>query len=631
MNRSKKPGVGQLPLFTPQSKWRAPRLAELPSWKGVKRIGIDIETYDPLIKEQGPGQMGGGRIIGVSFAIEDGPAFYLPTGHVEDNVEGDVMGWLREQSKAFSGEVVGANLSYDLGYLFHAGVEFKNVSWFRDVMIADPLIYELHESYSLHNIGLRWGFAGKNEELLHQAADAYSVSAKGAMHIIPARFVGPYATEDARLPLGILRKQEAEIKKQEIWDIFNLESRVLPVLVKMRNRGIKIDTRKLTEIEEWSENEELKALKTVKHLTGVEVPIGSVWRAKSLVPVLEYLGVEIKTTAKGQPNIDKIILDSIDHEAARQLLWARKVNKLRTTFANSIRTHLIKGRIHCVFNQLAREGDDSDGIKGARYGRLSCEHPNMQQQPSRDEFATMWRSIYVPDEPGMSWAACDYSQQEPRVLTHFAVRAGCTGALAAAEKYRNDPNADNHQMMADITGLPRKQAKNIYLGLCYGMGGAKLATQLGLETKTTRTRSGRVIEVAGDEAQSVIDRFDASAPFVRQLAKMCEEVAAERGYIRTLLGRRCRFPTDPMGNFDWTHKALNRLIQGSSADQTKAAMVACDQAGIALQIQVHDELGLGVETRAQGEEVAKVMRSCVLLEVPSKVDLEMGPSWGEAK
>lgn len=631
MKRSTKPGPGQLPLFVPASSWKPPRLAELPSWEGVKRLAVDIETYDPDIKAQGPGQNGRGRIIGLSFAIEGGPAFYLPMGHPEDNVEGDVMGWIREQAQLFRGEVVGANLSYDLGYLFKAGVTFPNALWFRDVMIADPLINELHMSYSLDAIAKRYGFPGKVDEELRVAADSYNVDPKSGMWQIPARFVAAYAIADVHLPLGILRKQEEIISKEFLWDIFNLESKVLPVLARMRNRGIKIDTAKLTHIEEWSEQEERKALGEVKRLTGVEIPFGEVWKAKAIVPVLHYLGVKVAYTKTNQPNIDKNVLDNIDHDAARAVLWARKVNKLRTTFANSIREHLTRGRIHCVFNQIAREDEDSGGIKGARYGRLSCEHPNMQQQPARDEFAAMWRSIYIPDDPEMKWAACDYSQQEPRVLTHFAVKARCTGADTAADKYRNDPKTDNHQMMAELTGLPRKHAKIIYLGLCYGMGGAKLATDLGLDTKTTTLKNGRVIEVAGDEAQNIIDKFDAHAPFIRQLAKMCEEAARERGYIVTLGGRRCRFPVDALGNYDWTHKALNRLIQGSSADQTKSAMVACDQAGIPLQIQVHDELGLSVKNEEQGKFVAEIMRNCVQLEVPSKVDLELGPSWGEAK
>jgi DNA polymerase I-like protein with 3'-5' exonuclease and polymerase domains len=186
--------------------------------------------------------------------------------------------------------------------------------------------------------------------------------------------------------------------------------------------------------------------------------------------------------------------------------------------------------------------------------------------------------------------------------------------------------------MADLAEIKRKEAKSIFLGLCYGMGGAKLCRQLGLPTKmVTSYRSGKLIEVAGDEGQALLNRFNDLVPFVRQLAKKADVTAASRGFVRTLSGRRCRFPVRKDGSYDWTHKALNRIIQGSSADQTKRAMVEIARAGYALQLQVHDEIDLSVSSREEAEAVAEIMATCVPLEVPSVVDVEIGPSWGEAK
>lgn len=621
----------QLPLFAPKSNWKPPQLNELPSWEGARRVAVDIETHDPTLKELGPGPRRNGYIVGISFAIEDGPAYYLPIRHVEDNLPvADTLAYLKEQASVFAGDIVGANLSYDLDFLQEEGICF-NRALFRDIQIADPLIYELHDSYSLQNIALRYGFKGKDEELLKNAAQQYEVGPKDGMAKIPGRFVADYAIQDVRLPLEILRKQEVLLEEKKLWPIFNLESKVLPVLVRMRARGVRVSEERLEGVEKWSIEEERKQLEVVKHHTGIDVALGGVWEAKALVPVLQHIGIKVGKTATGKPNIDADVLQNIDHPVAEALAWARKVNKLRTTFAKSVRNHMVKGRIHPVFNQLAREGDDGAGIKGARYGRLSCEHPNLQQQPARDEFAKRWRSIYLPDEGGL-WAALDYSQQEPRMTTHYAVKAGCSKAQVAADKYINDPKTDNHQMMADLTGLPRKQAKNIYLGLCYGMGGAKLCDSLGLPTKIiTHSKSGRMIRVAGDEAQAILDKFNMEAPFVRELSKKCSDLAAKRGYIVTVLGRRCHFPKDFEGNFDFTHKALNRLIQGSSADQTKAALVEADAQRFKLQLQVHDELDQTVADREEGEKMAKIMREVVPLEVPSRVDVEIGPSWGEAE
>jgi len=626
----------QLPLFQPQGDWRPTPVSQLPSWAGAKRVGIDIETKDPNLKKLGPGPRRDGRIAGVSFAIEDGPDFYLPVGHGGgDNLDPtQVFDYLKDQARHYDGDLGGANMNYDLDYLAEYGVWFNNVKFFRDVQIADPLIDELLDEYNLGALCERHGIPGKDMAMLKNAAMLSGIPEKEVWHNLwqlPARYVADYAKADARRPLEILRKQEQIIDQQELWQIYNLESKVLPVLVKMRRRGVRIDLDRLEGVERWCLYEETEALAKVKHQTGIAIPVGSVWQPTLIAPALEQIGVKVGRTAKGAPNIDKIMLDRIDHPVAEAILWARKVNKLRTTFAASIRDHMCKGRIHCVFNQIARE-DEEGAIRGARYGRLSSEHPNMQQQPARDEFAKRWRSIYRPDTD--FWMSADYSQQEPRVLTHYAVLADCSRAQEAADKYRNDPNTDNHQMMADLTGLKRSYAKIVYLGLCYGMGGAKLARDLKLPTKVIEVGKAdkkRKIEVAGNEAQTILDTFNDKAPFIKELAKRCEEVAFSRGFIVTVGGRRCRFPKDALGNFDWCHKALNRLIQGSSADQTKTAMVMCDAAGHELQLQVHDELDGSVRDDKQAEEIGEIMRTCVPLQVPSKVDVEIGPSWGEVE
>ncbi len=349
-------------------------------------------------------------------------------------------------------------------------------------------------------------------------------------------------------------------------------------------------------------------------------------------------------------------------------MYARKVNKLRTTFAASIREHMVNGRIHCSFNQIAIEREGEDGAKGARFGRLSSEKPNMQQQPSRDEFASRWRSIYIPD-PGLIWACLDYSQQEPRWVTEYSEKLKLPRAFEAAECYRNDPTTDNHDMMTRIVfgddavdamdkatfKMNRSRCKNIYLGLCYGQGGAKLCRVLGLPTRWiaipdndyksaqyfeteayARTAAlgmstPKVYEVAGEEGQAILDQFNGNAPFIKKLARKATDRAKKSGFIRTAGGRKCRFPQDAYGNYDWTHKALNRLIQGSSADQVKRAMVELDAAGYELQLQVHDEIDTGVKDAQQAHDMAEIMRNCMPSKVPFKVDVELGPSWGEVK
>jgi DNA polymerase I-like protein with 3'-5' exonuclease and polymerase domains len=670
----------QLPLLTPNSTWTPPKISELPSWSAAKRVAIDTETCDPTLKTLGPGVRRGAYIVGYSFAIEDGPKYYIPLRHYGGgNVEdvGAAMGYLREQCAGFTGEIVGANLSYDLDFLAEENIFFPQLKAFRDVQVAEALIDELQMSFSLESICQKYLGVGKNEGLLREAANAYKVDPKKGLHLIPGQFVGAYAEDDANLPLLALRRQEKEIEAQDLWKIFNTESELLPVLVKMRRRGIRVDLDRLSEVEKWSAAEERKALEEIKHLTGVAIPFNSVWQATALVQALVSIGIKIPLTPKTKkPSIDKAFLKSINHPVAAAINRARRVNKVRTTFAQSIRDHLTNGKIHCVINQLRKSDDgDEDGEgEGARYGRCSSQNPNMQQQPSNDpEIGPLWKSIYVAEE-GQYLCSADFSSQEPRHTIHYAAitKLGSVKVLVdgnyrwvdasekakeMAERYRQELSIDPHQIFADIiqgrpaTPVERKQAKDIFLGLCYGMGGAKLCKTLGLPTmmavrdrttgrlvpaeseegKVCVTQGGRIFESAGEEGQRLLDKFDAGAPFVRALSKVCERAATKNGYVRTGAGRKCRFPRDAMGNVDWAYKSLNRLIQGDSADQTKSSMIAADKAGFDMLLQVHDELIANVADMAEAERLGKVMVDCYSLCVPSKVDIAIGKSWGEAK
>lgn len=647
----------QLPLIVPESDWQPPSLADLPSWRGARRVGLDCETRDPQLRQLGIGVRRGGYMVGYSFAIEDGPRYYVPLRHEGgDNVD-PVQGlaYLRDQARSFDGEIVGANLSYDLDYVWEEGIEFPEIRYFRDIQIADPLIYELHQSYSLDNIAKRHGLPGKDETLLREAAKAYGVGAKDSLWRLPARFVGAYAEADADQPLLVLRRQERMIDERDLWDIYNLESRVLPVLVRMRRRGVRVDERRLEDIEDWSLQQEAEALAIVHRDTGVRIAVGDVWKSEALVPALEAIGMRLERTSTGKKSVDQDAFASVDHPVTKALAWARKTNKLRTTFASSVRDHMTNGRIHCTFNQIARESETGDQ-KGARYGRLSATNPNLQQQPSRDEFAARWRSIYLPEE-GSLWASCDYSQQEPRWTTHFAAVTNMPGARVAARAYHDNPDLDNHQFMAELTGLDRKYAKEVYLGLCYGKGGASLCddmdpplpTRWALATKSGRRREvhfyedqagaldarrqigdGFIWRAAGEEGQQILDTFDQRAPFIRKLARFAEERVKQRGFIVTGGGRRLNFTQRTDGSYDWTHKSLNRLIQGTSADQMKRAMVEIDRTGYWMMLQVHDETANSVADRSEAEVIAQIMSNVMEAEVPFKVDIEIGPSWGEA-
>lgn len=618
-------------------------MSKLPEWPKHGRVSLDVETRDESLKKFGIGVRRGGYVAGIGMAIEDGPSLYLPVRHQGgDNLPAEqVWAYLRAQAKHFRGIVVGANFGYDLDYFLENGVEFPEVKFFRDVQIAEPLIDDLQDKYNLEAICERHGIPGKDERLLRLAAEEYGVHPKKELWKLPGRFAAEYGIADVLRPLQLLRRQERIIEEQDLWQIFDLESRVLPVCVKMRRIGVRIDFDQLDKVERWSIREEQKAVDQIYEETGVRIGLGEITNKAGPVAALQKIGVKLNKTPAGESGklkgaagyqLRSEDLDAIDHPVAELIRRARKTNKIRTTFVNSIRTHEVNGRIHCTFQQLRKaQEDETKDERGARYGRMAATGPNMQQQPSRDpEIGPMWRAIYIPDEGGL-WICADYSKQEPRMLVHYAELIGCKGARAMADRYRAEPEMDIYIVLGEVTGTGYNDSKQIYLGLSYSMGGGKLCRKIGKPTMWKKDRRGQLREFAGPEGQAILDQFHKEAPFIRQLAQEVEKAAKSRGYVRTILGRKCRFPWDDEKKEYWyTHKGLNRIIQGGSADQAKQAMVDADAAGHPLQLPVHDELN---ETgdRERAEDLRDIMVNAVTLNVPTIVGLGIGVNWGDAK
>jgi DNA polymerase I-like protein with 3'-5' exonuclease and polymerase domains len=622
------------PQFLPESNWKCPTFDELPSWQDAKRIAIDCETHDPHLTDLGPGVRRGGYICGVSFAIEDGPSYYLPVRHLENNLDPyKVFSYFQDQAKVFKGDITGANLPYDLDYLEEERVSFKP-RFFRDIQVAQPLLNEHMRSYSMQAISEHWRVPGKDESLLEQAAAYYNVGPKTGMAKLPARFVGPYAEQDVRLPLTLLRKQEKALEEEGLWDIYDLESKITPILVKMRRRGVPIDQKHMEKVEQMSIDEEAKCLAEIKHITGIDIGLGNLMKADLVARALSQQGLHIPRTPKTQkPSIKKEWLESHkDNKVCKLIQRGRKWGKLRTTFVESIRRYQTNGRIHCTINQLKRTKDDGDTV-GTITGRCSATDPNMQQQLARDpELGPLWRSVFIPEE-GEEWACLDYSQQEPRHIVHFASLCGLPGADDAVEEYKNNPDMDYHQFMADITGLRRRTAKDLFLGLCYEMGGGLMCDKyLHLPTTQVPRKDGNgFYSKAGPEGQKILDLVAEKVPFAKLLSQMCIDSAKRKGYIKTIAGRHCRFVRLANGKYDFIYKAGNKLIQGSSADQLKVAMIALDEAGYDYSLVVHDEIDNSIPNRKVAFEMAEIMKECLPMRTPSKVDVEIGPNWGNVK
>lgn len=593
---------------------------EFPRLSGV--VGLDLETRDPNIKLRGPGwATGDGEVVGISLAWGNGESGYWPIRHEPGgNLDPDiVLAFIGELIADASITLVGHNLLYDMGWLRREGYQHK--AKLVDTFLAASLLDEYRASYSLDAVAKTYLGEGKDESLLEKSCKAWGLSGKGDLWRLPPTHVGPYAEADARQTLALWRALEPLLKSEELEGIFDIESRLLPLLLEMRWRGVRVDLERAESGQKVLLGKEEELLRWLEQKAGKTVDI---WAADSIASACDSLGVAYERTTTGRPSFRQEWLVSHEHPFCKALVKARSVNKTRTTFLEGYVLGMsTNGRIHAQFNQL--RSDDSGTVSG----RFSSSNPNLQNLPARDDSLGPWiRSLLLPEE-GQLWAACDYSQQEPRLTVHYAALSRATGAEKAVDAYRNDPTTDYHQLVADLTGLPRKQAKALNLGMIYGMGGAKLCSSLGLPTKMITTKSGAPREVAGEEGDAILEQYHQRMPFVKALQEDVTRRAGSRGFIRTLLGRRCRFGT---GGKDFAYKALNRLIQGSAADQSKAAMLALwEEHQVCPLVIVHDEMGVSVSDEKAANHVARVMETAVELLVPSKVDVAIGDSWGTAK
>ena len=523
------------------------------------------------------------------------------------------------------------NAIYDVGWLSAMGLEVKGRIC--DTMIAAPLLDENRRNYSLKEIAQEYTGETKSEAGLYEAAKDFGVDAKSEMHLLPAMYVGPYAEQDAAVTLKLWHVLKVELIKQELTSVFNLETELLPILFHMKRKGVRVDIEKAERVKAEFKAGEEKILESLYKKCGFEVEILA---PLSIAKAFDKLNISYNRTPTGLPSFDKNFLSTHSHPFAKQIVEAREINKAYTTFIDSILKHSYKGRIHADVNQLRSE------TGGTISGRLSMQNPNLQQIPARNpKISPKIRSLFIPEE-GEKWGIFDYSQQEPRLLVHYGAiisdRIELEGVAPLVDGYTNE-DIDFHQAVANMANIDRKQAKTINLGMMYGMGKGKLMSELGLDK---------------DDIDTVFRQYHSTVPFVKELTDKTMRRAGEKGYIRTILGRKCRFHLWEPNHFGvhkalpreqaeveyggmnkikraWTYKALNRLIQGSAADQTKMAMVKLYREGFLPLIQVHDELDMSFSSDEEKKKIIEIMEHALELRVPSKVDAEIGPSWGEAK
>ena len=626
----------------------------LPDLSSEKIIAIDTETKDPHLRDLGPGWVrNDGRLIGIAVAASEWSA-YLPIAHEGGgNMAKDlVLRWLQDQLD-HGMSVVFHNAQYDLGWLLSEDIKVKGP--ILDTMVAAPLLDENRFSYSLNALGSTYLGQRKAEEDLRRAASQHGVDAKAEMWKLPAERVANYAEMDATLTLSLWNVLYKKLVEDDCEKILETELALLPMIFEMKRRGVRVDVDKAEQTKKLLQGKEDRLRKEGKDEADIHL---EPWNAKSLAAVFDNLGLKYERTEKSDaPSFTKHFLKTHDHPIAQKILEIREYNKANTTFVDTILNHQHDGRIHCQFNQL--RSDEGGTVSG----RFSSSNPNLQQVPSRHpEIKSLVRGLFVPEE-GCRWGSFDYSAQEPRWMMHYASLAPATKdnekVKEIARQYQND-DLDFHQIVADMAGVTRTHAKTINLGIMYGMGIGKLAATLG--------------DIPFQEAKELRNEYDEKVPFIRALASSVMDVASRRSELRTLLGRKCRFPMRELKGYskeykkpihaekleerwadvlntpveerdkNWAsmnperyqvafvYKALNRLIQASAADQTKQAMKDCMDHGHWPMLTVHDELCFSIESDEQVAEIKGLMENCAPgLSIPSKVDVGLGKNWGSAK
>jgi DNA polymerase I-like protein with 3'-5' exonuclease and polymerase domains len=621
----------QINMTIPNSEWVTP--SEFPDLSQEDEIAIDLETRDENMKTLGTGwARRDGEIVGIAVAAGSFKGYYPVNHQGGGNLpRSKVFKWIQEVLKTDAAKIM-HNAQYDLGWIRSMGWEVKGP--IIDTMVTAALVDENRRSYSLNNLSIEMLGEMKSETELKEEAAQRGLDAKAELWKMPAMAVGFYAEQDAVLTLKLWHHLKTFVKKEQLQTIWNTEMELLPILIQMREVGIRIDLDKAEILKKQFKTLESSLITEIKKLSGIAVDI---WAARSVAKAFDAVGIKYDLTEKSKaPSFTTNWLTNNEHPLAKLIREAREVNKLHSTFIDSFLRFSHKGRIHAEINQLRSD------TGGTVSGRLSYSNPNLQQIPARNkEYGKLIRGLFLPEE-GCKWGSFDYSQQEPRLVVHYAATTdkklgGLAGADVLIKAYRED-DADFHQVVADMANIPRTQAKTINLGIFYGMGQAKLAKQLGITV---------------EEAKAILAEYNNKVPFVKQLANRVQKQASETGAVKTIGGRKCRFNLYEPKSYGlflaltekeyimehgslssarraMTYKALNRLIQGSAADQVKIAMVNCYKAGHIPMLQIHDELCFNIESENDEKNIINVMENSVELEVPNKVDVSIGDNWGEA-
>ena len=660
----------QYPLIVPDSSWTVPK--ELPSLSGVKEFALDTEDWDEGLQHgRGPGWVyGAGYVSGVSvtWRTDKVNSIYVPTRHpdTQNFPKDQVARWLKDITK--DRNVIFFNAGFDIGWLIQDGYLDKAPSKIDDASCMAFMIDENRYDFSLDGTAKWRGIQGKNTKLIEEAARTYGYADwRANIAKIPARYVGPYGEGDSESTLLMAEDMRPELARQGLMTAYQTEMRLIPLIHAMRKKGIRLDVDRLLAFEEKLIARRDKVFAELSSRLRTRVGMDEIRQHKWLLRIFDQEKVPINSK-EGKDSFEKDWMRRGSAERGGKPHWlpmmiaeAKQCSEAAEKF---VRGYLLdfahNGRVHASINQFRTE----EG--GTRSQRFSYADPPLQQMPSRPDTIATWtltediarelRCSFKPDD-GEYWFSPDYSQQEYRLIVDLAEKLGCRGAERAADMYRSNPKTDFHNLVVELTGLTRRQAKDVNFAKAFGAGVPKFAIMTNMTL---------------EDAQKTMEQYDTEMPFVKEAAQLCEKSAQKNGYIRLVDGARAHFddweaswlskeereagwkshrPMAPCRleeaqrraadeNHPWhgkrlkrshTHKAMNRRIQGSAARQMKIAMADCWDAGITPILQMHDELAFSSGDGGIEKRVVEIMQNAIKTNVPFLVDAEWGPSWGEAK
>lgn len=581
-------------------------------------IALDLETTGlKWFKDKAFG-------VAISTGLED---YYF-----DIRTHPQVFQWLQEELR-YVKRIVNQNIKFDAHFLIKENVKLPQDMFC--TMVAGALLDEHRLSYSLDALAKDALGEGKIELPFD----------KDNMWDAPIEMVAEYAKKDTDLARRLYLEQCKHLKAQELIDLMNMEMNLLKVIIKMEQHGVRVD------IEKAEKTIPILDQKIDEIQIGINKQCGRVLNVNSTPQIRELFkpervsktrfklidGTIAPSTKSGNVCIDQNVLRDMTHPIAIEIMRLRKYIKARDTF---IKGHVLgyqhNGHVHTSFNQTKTEFDS-----GAGTGRLSASEPALQQISKRDkELAVIIRSLFLPDE-GHEWLTCDHSQIDFRIAAHLQNDPRVVSA------YNENPDLDYHRLVAEMMNIPRDppyagapNAKQINLGLQFGAGPGKSAKTMKMPHEVEVVeKNGKTFEryIPGPEAMELFNKYHAILPETKRFANKAQAVAASRGYVKTILGRRIRFP-----NGIGVHKAAGLLYQANAAEVHKTALIEIDKSlsncGSELILSEHDEVGISLNPEEK-ELIPYIKQiycnynndtSPFKLRVPIRCSEGTGPNWYEA-